>query len=254
MVFLFRAKTHEGYIVKILIELLQQIIITACFEFTETGIFLRMMDSHRKILVNVELKAEQFNLYEITKPVQVGINLIQFYKMLKSIKKKDSLMLFIEEEDPTRLQFYVHPQDNTRKTHSTIQIQNIQNIVVDIPEGYPHPVIISSSEYQCTLKDMNNISNTLRVELQKHSFHISAFSANVVSRTVHFGELDDTTPKVYDEYFEMEQFNRILKIAGLSKNLHINGTDALPLHIKSNVGQMGFISIFLKSTRQQNKN
>jgi proliferating cell nuclear antigen len=210
-----------------------------------------MMDSHRQILVDVELKAEQFNLFEIKKSTQIGINLIQFYKMLKSIKKKDSLVLFIEESDPTRLQFNVHPQDNTRKTHSTIQIQNIQNIVVDVPHDYPHPVIISSSEYQCTLKDMNNISSTLRVELQKHSFHISAYSENVVSRCVHFGELNDDSEKVYDENFEIDQFNRILKIAGLSKTLHVHGTSKLPLHIKSNVGQIGVISIFMKSAKQQ---
>jgi proliferating cell nuclear antigen len=135
MTFLFRAKTHEGYIVKILIELLQQIIVTACFDITEKGIFLRMMDSHRKILVNIELKAEQFNLFEVEKTMQIGINLIQFYKMLKSIKKKDSLMLFIEEDKPSSLQFYVHPQDNNRKAHSAIQIQNVQNVIMDIPEG-----------------------------------------------------------------------------------------------------------------------
>jgi proliferating cell nuclear antigen PCNA len=251
MGFLFKAKTNEGYIMKILVELLHQVIITACFTLAPDGIFLRMMDSQRKILVNLEMHADQFIFYELEAPMQIGITLSQFYKMLRSIKKKDSLHLFIEADKPSSLQFYVQPQDNNRQAHSSIQIQNVQNVSMDLPTGYPHPVIISSSEYQCTLKDMNNISSTLRVELQARSFHISAFSENVVSRTVAFGELDDSTERVYDEQFEMEHFNRILKIAGLGKTLHIYGTETLPLQIKSTVGQLGFISIYMKSTREQ---
>ncbi len=248
--YLFRAKSQEGYVIKILIELLQQIIITACFEIRSDGIFLRMQDSHRRVLVNIEMRAEQFNVFEVKDTIQIGINLTHFYKMLKSIKKKDSLMLFIEEDKPSVLQFYVHPQDNVRKTHSTIQIQNLPNIISDMPTDYPHPVIISASEYQCTLKDMNNISSTLLVELRKNSFNLSAFSENVVSRCVRFGELDDETEVVYSEQFEMEQFNRILKIAGLGKTLNVYGTRNKPLQIRSSIGSLGFISVFMKSTRQ----
>ena len=46
----FKAKTREGYSIKILAELLQHNIKTACFKITKEGIFLRMMNSHRRIL------------------------------------------------------------------------------------------------------------------------------------------------------------------------------------------------------------
>ena len=50
---LFKAKTNEGYTMKILAELLQHNIKTACFDIDDKSIRLRMMDSHRKILLDV---------------------------------------------------------------------------------------------------------------------------------------------------------------------------------------------------------
>ena len=59
---LFKAKTQEGHIIKILTELLQHNIKTGCFLITSTGLYLRMMDTHRKILLNIELLAENFSI------------------------------------------------------------------------------------------------------------------------------------------------------------------------------------------------
>jgi proliferating cell nuclear antigen PCNA len=251
---IFHAKTNEGYIIKILIELLQQVIKTACFELNHKGIFLRMMDSQRKILVDIELDANHFNIFEIKEPMYVGLNLMHLYRMLKSIKKKDSLVLRIDSDNASQLQLIVHPQDNNRMTKSFIQIQNIQNITVDLPMAYDHPVIISSNEYQRALKDMNSINQNIQVQLRKHSFYLSSVAENVFSRTVQFGELDDETDMLYDEQFEMEQFIRILKVAGLSKILHVYGSKDLPLRIKAQVGQLGKISIYMKSKNQIKKN
>ena len=56
-----------------------------------------MMDTHRRILIDFHLKADNFSLYKF-KPENklfIGINLNHFHKMLKSVKKKDSIILFI---------------------------------------------------------------------------------------------------------------------------------------------------------------
>ena len=45
---LFKAKSNEGYIIKILAELFQHNIQTACFVVSKKGITLRMMDSYPK--------------------------------------------------------------------------------------------------------------------------------------------------------------------------------------------------------------
>ena len=126
---IFKAKTQEGHTIKTLAELLQHCVKTACFVVDEDSIRLRMTDSHRRILIDVDLRSSNFQIYRYTAPshkIYMGINLNHFHKMLKSIKKKDSIILFIDQENPTDLGIQVIPKENNRVTTSYIKIQNIQ--------------------------------------------------------------------------------------------------------------------------------
>ena len=66
MPYLFKAKTTEGYTIKILAELLQHNLKTACFVIEPTGISLRQMDSHRHVLIDIHLNPKilitEFNI------------------------------------------------------------------------------------------------------------------------------------------------------------------------------------------------
>jgi hypothetical protein len=64
MPYIFRCKTNEGYRIKILAELLSNNIKTGCFVIDDKGIFLRMMDHHRSILIDLNLYADNFSIYK----------------------------------------------------------------------------------------------------------------------------------------------------------------------------------------------
>ena len=245
----FRVKTYEGHIFKVLIELLQGIINSACFTINHDGIFLRMFDSHQKILVNLELNSSNFNVFELTEEMNLGLNLGHFYKMLKSIKKKDPVLLYVDDKAPDQLQFIICPHDNTRKVHTSIQIKSMQSVTCPLPGPFNHPVKISAIDFQSALKDMININSTLRIKMHRYSVHFSCESNNICSRSVVFGELDEHDPNIlYDEKFDMEIFTRILKISGIGKSLDIhNGGIHEPLCIKTNIGHLGKISLYIKS-------
>ena len=103
--YLFKCKTNEAYVLKILMELLHHTVKLACFQISPTGIYLRMMDSNQKLLIDCELKSENFSLFYFNKTIEnqtinIGVNLNHFYKMLKSIKKRDSVCLYIEAGKP----------------------------------------------------------------------------------------------------------------------------------------------------------
>ena len=144
MTVIFKAKTHCAYTIKILAELLQNNIKTACFELDEDGIKLSMMDHHETILIKLSLESENFTLYKfkLKEKKFLGINLNHFHRMLKSIKKKDSLQLFINDEFPNDLGIKVIPKENNRITTSFIKIQEKQNISIEVPNGYDKPVIV----------------------------------------------------------------------------------------------------------------
>jgi proliferating cell nuclear antigen PCNA len=255
---IFKAKTHCAYTIKILAELLQNNIKTACFEINEDGVKLCMMDHHRTILIQVSLESENFTLYKFKckDKLFLGINLNHFHKMLKSIKKKDSMQLFINDDSPNDLGIKVIPKENNRITTSFVTIQEIQTIDIDIPEGYGKPIIVPSSEYQKMCKDMAHIGSMINVVARNFHIKFRCNAGGVMKRHVEFGEMGDSDDEEeeeddnvveYNQDFDTEQLSRITKMAGLSTNMQIYPKQGKPLLFKSAIGSLGKISIYIKS-------
>ena len=257
MTVIFKAKTHCAYTIKILAELLQNNIKTACFEIDEDGVKLCMMDHHRTILIQVSLESENFTLYKFKckDKLFLGINLNHFHKMLKSIKKKDSMQLFINDDSPNDLGIKVIPKENNRITTSFVTIQEIQTIDIDIPEGYGKPIIVPSSEYQKMCKDMAHIGSMINVVARNFHIKFRCNAGGVMKRHVEFGEMGDSDDEEeeddnvveYNQDFDTEQLSRITKMAGLSTSMQIYPKQGKPLLFKSAIGSLGKISIYIKS-------
>lgn len=263
MTVLFKAKTREGYALKILIELLQNNIKTACFEVEKSGIRLRMMDNPKTILIDLELEADNFSVYRY-KPEErlyLGINLAHLHKMLKPIRKKDSVKFFIDDEVPTELGIEIIPAENNRRTTSKIQIQNIQSLDIDLPDGYQKPVNVPSSEFQKMTKSLSQISNITRITASGFCIRFSSDAGGVMKRYTEFGETEDSDGEdddsdsesaEYSEDFDTELLSRIAKIAGLGSNMQIYCKSDNPLLFRSQIGMnLGRISVYLKSKNLQ---
>lgn len=255
----FKCKTGEAYYIKVLAELLTNNLKTGCFEVCNDGIKLRMFDHYRKTLVDLDLLAENFSLYKFkyNEKFFLGLNLNHFHKMLKSVKKKDSLQLFINTEIPTELGIKTIPRENTRITTSGIKIQTIQNLDIDCPQGYGKPVIVLSAEFQKMCKDLSSIGSS-NIKVIAKNFHIEfiADADGILKRKVVFGEdenydgedSDGEDSVEYRATFATDQLSRITKLAGLSSTMQIfPATSNLPLLFKSNVGSLGKIAIYIKS-------
>lgn len=254
--FLFKCKTNDAYIFKILIELLHNNIKTACFELSREKIILRMMDSNRRTLINLNMFSENFNMYHYSKnleadSINIGINLNHFYKMIKSVKKKDTMVLFIEEEKITDLGIQIIPKDFSRITTSYVKIQNIQNLEIALPEGYERSILVSSNEFSKMCKDMFSMSNNITISAKKYSIGFMCNVGSVYSREVILGDTESfSEDPTYQDDYDMEQLSRISKISGLSSNMTIQCGKNTPLMITSKVGILGTITIFIKSRRQ----
>jgi len=245
---IFHTKTTEAYYIKILVELLMNNIKVAHFEIDNQGIRLCMMDAHRRILINLNLFSDNFTYYKQEGPskLYIGINLSHLHRMCRSIKKKDHLELFIEKSNPTKLAIRVIPKDNNRITTSYIIIQSVQELAIDVPTDYGKPVIVSSSEFQKMCKDMSSIGNITNVKAREFNIIFSTETDGLFERTVEFGETNLQNQEIsYNQNFVTEQLLRITKIAGLSSKLKIFVGN--PLLLKTNVGTLGEISLYIKS-------
>lgn len=265
---IFRCKTQEGCAFKILAELLQSNIKTACLTIDHAGITLRMMDTQKKILIDLELESDKFSLYKFKPDAQdenmvLGLNLNHFHKMLKNIKKKDSVELFIDSSSPTDLGIVVTPKENNRITTSYVKIQPIKVIQIkDVPSGYGRPVIVPSGEFQKMCKSLPSVSKVTLVSSKGFMIRFSTDMNGVMRRWTEFGEPEDdddddvkhssdTATAEYNEEFDTENLTRIAKLSGLSSTLQIYTKSDNPLLLKTDVGTIGRVSVYLKSKNMQ---
>ena len=259
MTIIFRAKSHEAYIIKILAELLANNIKTGCFEIDNTGISLRMMDHHKKVLIDLKLdsKSSGFSVYKFTaKKMFMGINLNHLHKMLRPVKKKDTLELFIDDDHPTDLNIKVTPKENNKTKLSTVKIQSFQNLDIDLPTGYNDPISIPSTDYQKMLKELSSIGNIIKITSKNFYIDFACSAPGVYGSTIKFGDIEDESESedntLYSQDFYTESLSRIIKLSGLTSN-NIQIYPGKPLLFKSNIGSMGTISIYIKSKDQIEK-
>jgi len=251
---LFKVRTSEGYTVKILAELLQNSLKECCFVCKPTGIYLTGTDTKYKTgskLICLSLLKEKFTSYKLnTGDLHIGLNLIHFYKMLKSIKRKDTLTLSIEEDEPTKLIIGIEHAGEKNPVIKHINITKIQFVNVDIPDEkiYPDPIVATTKEFQ-KLKTLNKMSKYIKVTVINRIIKFFCDKDNIYSCTVEFGEQDeeDEDSEIYSQKFLTEEIIQLIKVAGLSQTIQIYFGSSLPLKINLNVGNLGNLTIYIKS-------
>jgi hypothetical protein len=244
---LFKLKTKTAHTFKILAEILYNNVKNICLEINKDGIKIHAVNSLRSIFLDIELFSDNFNLYKYksTETLYVGMCASHFYKMLKSIKKKDSLCLFISDDNIHELGIQVTSSESERTTTSYINITSEQINIIELPSGYIKSNLIQANEFSKMIKDLQMIGKTIQVV--KDNF--IAFTASIESlfkRTVCFGEEDDSEDEIFKDVYSTELFSNISKISSISKTVHVYVKVSKPLYIKCDIGSLGVMRIFIK--------
>lgn len=250
--YLFFLRTQEGHCFKVLSELLQNNMKNICWDLSEKGITMQMMDLQKHILFDMKMFAENFQVFKYNfaeKNKQIGLVLNYLFKMVKSMKKKDTIELFIKKDDEGTLGIRIIPKDKNKVTTSYIKIHIIQNIIIDSPSGYTKPILVQTNDFQKMCKDMNMIGNEINIGYGQTYLKFNCIMDNIFSKEIIFGEVENEEI-LFNDNFDIEQLLKIIKISGLNKNLQIYFNNNLPLYLKINILELGTLGIYIKSKKQ----
>ena len=97
------------------------------FVFDETGIKLMAMDSTHSILIHMKLDSENFEFFHCPKKVIIGVNMLNFFKLIKTMGNNETLTLFIEENNTNKYQsgctdFKIDPARRVRTCRGRVPI------------------------------------------------------------------------------------------------------------------------------------
>ena len=260
---LFRVKSDSGHVFKMLSELIQMNMKSTYFTINEKGMFMRVTDAKMWVLFDLQLLADNFMVYEFNhhEPIKIGLNLKHLYKMLKSMKKKDTIEFFIDNANLENFGIRVIPRENNRISESYIKIHEYQMIDIELPgesefgPKYGRPINILSNDFQKIIKDLCSISNNIKIRATAHVANFCCMVDEVLSKQITFGgDIHEhmtngqfKEPVIYDGNFDIIQILTIIKIAGLNRQIQMYCKTDLPVLLKTSVGTMGELRIFIKS-------
>jgi len=201
---IFYGEVVKGYIIKTLIDVLVGSFNRTCFTVTKDGVFLRECDKNRSILFNIELYREKFKKYKCDADIHFSANVKHIQRLIRNLKKKDSLILGIRRSSPEMLCIMICPArkpDNTNFRMETadirIQLESQPNsVVIPDPSVYSYPYVIDAGEFQ-KVKRIASVAKTIRVIIRGDNYLGFLCDKEIYSTALHFGDPQATEiPKI----------------------------------------------------------
>jgi proliferating cell nuclear antigen PCNA len=247
---LFEAQTGEAYTVKILGELLNNTLKKSPIRFNEKGIFLLKEDTKNEQMIELSLLAENFIYYTCNKPICVEVNSQHLYKMLKCIKKKDTITLFIKDEEDLKLGISIeHPEEKNNRLINYVKVLPVRYDDIERPTGYPSPIIMSSKDFQ-RMKTLHNFSDNIEVTCKSKYLKFFCDGGELFQKEFEVGNKyysDGNADYSFKQNFRTIHITGLTRCAVQSGNIQVFLHEDIGMKIKIKAGNLGEIIVYIKS-------
>jgi len=250
---IFLIKTIQSSAIKCMTEALKEILNDKVLEITSDGIKIVTMDNAHVILVHLKLLAEKFEFYKCNKNISIGINMLNLYKIIKTINNNDILSLFMYENDLNHLNIKLENVEKNTKTTYKINLLDLNNENFEIPDVVFNSVItMPSNDFQKIIRDMNNLADFVEIKNVNSEFILTCTGDFCSQKTV-LSDKNNESIQITNEQenniiqgnFSLKYLVLFTKCTNLSNNTEIYLKNDYPLIIKYTVASLGEIKLCL---------
>lgn len=163
--YVLEVRTVQSSAFKTLIEAIKELLVDTCIEFDETGMKIVAMDSSHIVLVHLKLDAGKFEFYQCNQKLVIGVNMLNFHKLIKTVNSNDTLTLFVDGSDMNSLGIKIESNLKNSKTTYKLNLLDLDNpkITVD-PAEFNSVITLPSADFQKICRDMNNIAEKVEIK------------------------------------------------------------------------------------------
>lgn len=157
--------TVQSQACKILIEALKELISDTTISFDDTGLKIISTDHAKCILIHLKLDASKFEFYHCKAPIDIGVNMLNFYKLIKTINNNDILTLFIDDKEINYLGIKIENNEKNSKTTYKLNLLDLDNAKIVIDDVNFNTVInLPCCDFQKLVRDMHSISESVEIK------------------------------------------------------------------------------------------
>jgi len=254
--YLYYAKTSDGSTIKVLIDTFCKQLCKIEFNLTPNGIFSQMMNGKDKnnMLYDLELQRNNFEEYHCEHDhICVGLNSVHTQDQTYSVKKKYTVIIFIEKANPDLFYIEVIPQLNgeQRRKKGFVTIQKIQYKEIPLPQNYCDPILIESSDYHRMCKDISRThSKKIVMDVGHGWIRFRGETREITGCDFIFGT-QQSDEVLFTQTYECTTLNNTIKAASMSKQkvkVYAGNHEGIhrPLKLSFRAGGLGRLDIYIK--------
>ena len=251
--YIFNIKTVQTGAIRILIESLKEILTDANFTINEEGIKLMSMDSTANVLVHMKLHHDKFEYFYCNKKINIGLNLSNLFKLIKTMSNNDTLTLFMEKNNENELGIKIKNEEKNSQTTYKLNLLDIEEKPIVIPAAiFDTELTFPSGDFQKIIRDMINISEKIEIKSVGSKLVLSC-NGDFASQETVLGETDNGiqfTSCKSSEYpiqgiYSLKYLILFTKCTNLCNIINIYIKNDYPLIIKYNIASIGDIKLCL---------
>jgi proliferating cell nuclear antigen len=243
-------RTVQSQSIKILIESLKEVLTDINLYFDPNGLKIMTMDTNRVALVYVRLYEDHFEEYQCDSKMMCGINMIYFFKLLKTVGNNDVLTLFIRKNNYNELGIRIENKEKNTVMESYLKMLDISEEKLEIPDiQYDSVISMPSVDFQKYCRDLSVISNCVCITSAEAKFILES-NGDFASQKIIIGEAQNglifskKNQKVSGT-FDLKYLNSFTKSTNLCSTVEIFLKTDYPLIIEYNVANLGKLQFCL---------
>lgn len=254
--YIYYAKTSDGSTIKSLIDTFCKQLTKLEFNFMKTGIVAQMMNGKDKnnMLYDLDLVRDKFDEYYCSQEyICVGLNAQHTQDMTYSVKKKNTIVLYIKRNEPDKFYTDVIPHMNgeERKKTSFVMIQKIQYKEIPLPQNYNDPILIEPTDYHRMCKDISRThSKKIVMDVGNGWVRFRGESREITGCDFIFGNKRNDVV-LFTQTYDCSLLVSVIKASSMSKNkvqIYTGNYDNVhrPLKLSFCAGQLGGLRVYIK--------
>ena len=246
-------KTVQSAAFRVLTEALKEILTDANFEIDSTGIKVMAMDSSHTVLVHLKLNADNFEYYHCEEKKILGINMLNFFKLIKTMGNSDTLSLFLERDNESLLGIKIDNSDKNTTTKYSLNLMDLHEENIQIPPAaFDSVITMPSVDFQKICRDMHNLADNLEIKSTEKQLIFSC-KGHFASQETSIGETNSGLSFVKNEnpdeivqgIFALKHLVLFSKCTNLCNSIELYLKNDYPLILKYSVASLGDIKLCL---------
>ena len=158
-------KTVQSAAIKVLIEAIKEILTDTMIEIDSNGLKIACVDNSHSVLVHVRLFADKFEHFHCSERKNIGINLLNLHKIIKTVNNSDILTIFMNKDNDNHLGIIIENTEKHTITTYKLNLLDLDNMSLDIPPvTFPSLISIPSNDFQKIVRDMNNLAEFVEIK------------------------------------------------------------------------------------------